>query len=219
MNCNACHKTRPLNSCSDEIVIGTFAPDTDFYVYIQTIATGNIIRLEATSDGDGLLSIDTSEINFSDVLQYQLWVTLQSATSQHDNVTFTASDGSEEVEAIECLLLKFENVMDGDECCLCIETQTILLIPTEMEVGENDFIDQTPQGGTYGLLAGLVNDVNTLFTVSEEIYKSGTLRVFVNGVLQQNGVSWTETTPGSGTFTFVSAPFTGDIISAIYQKP
>lgn len=219
MNCNACYKTRPLNSCSDEIVIGTFAPDTDFYVYLEIVATGNIVRLEATSDGDGLLAINTSEIDFSTVLEYQLWVTLQSATSQHDNETFTASDGEDEVEGITCLLLKFEKVMDGDRCCLCLDSQTILLIPTEMEAGENDFIDQTPQGGTYGLLAGLVNDANTLFTVSEGIYSSGTLRVFVNGVLQQNGVSWTETTPGSGTFTFTSAPFTGDIITAIYQKP
>lgn len=219
MNCNACHKTRPLNSCSDEIVIGTFQPDTDYYVYLQIIATGNITHLEATSENDGLLPIDVTNIDFATTLEYMLWVTLQSATNQHDNVTFTATDGEDEIEAITCLLLKFEKVMDGDRCCLCIGTQTIFLIPTEMTVGENDFIDQTPQGGTYGLLGGLVNDVNTLFTVSEGIYATGTLRVFVNGVLQQNGATWTETTPGSGTFTFVTAPFTGDIITAIYQKP
>lgn len=88
-----------------------------------------------------------------------------------------------------------------------------------MTVGENDFIDQTPQGPDTGLLAGLVNNANTVFAVSENIYKSRTLRVFVNGVLQQNGATWTETTPGSGTFTFTAAPFTGDIITAIYQKP
>lgn len=219
MNCHACNKTRPLNSCSDEIVIGTFEPDTDYYVYLETIATGNITRLEATSESDGLLPINVESIDFATTLEYILWVTLQSATNQHDNVTFTASDGEDIVEGVTCLLLKFEKVMDGERCCLCIGTQTILLIPTEMATDETDFIDQTPQGGTYGLLAGLVNDVNTVYTVSEGIYSSGTLRVYVNGVLQQNGVSWTETTPGSGTFTFVSAPFTGDIISAVYQKP
>lgn len=219
MNCNSCHKTKPLNSCSDEIVIGTFAPDTDYYVYLEIIATGNIMRLEATSENDGLLPINVEEIDFATSLEYMLWVTLQSATNQHNAVTFTTSDGADIVEGVTCLLLKFEKVMDGDKCCLCIGTQTIMLIPTEMEVGENDFIDQTPQGGTYGLLAGLVNDVNTIFTVSEGIYATGTLRVFINGVLQQNGVSWTETTPGSGTFTFTTAPFTGDILTSIYQKP
>lgn len=219
MNCLACNKTRPLNSCSEEIVIGTFQPDTNYYVYLEIIATGNIMRLEATSENDGLLPINVENIDFNTTLEYMLWVTLQSATNQHDNETFTASDGTDEVEGVTCLLLKFEKVMDGDRCCLCIGTQTIILIPTDMTVGENDFIDQTPQGGTYGLLAGLVDDSNALFTVSEGIYKSGTLRVFKNGVLQQNGISWTETTPGSGTFTFTSAPFTGDIITAIYQKP
>lgn len=219
MNCNACHKARPLNSCSDSISIGTFAPDTDFYVYLEIIATGNIIRLEAISDGSGNLSINTSDIDFATTLEYMLWVTLQSATSQHDNVMFTASDGTDSVEGITCLLLKFEKVLDGDLCCLCIDSQTIILIPIDMTVGENDFIDQTPQGPDTGLLAGLVNGANTVFTVSENIYKSKTLRVFVNGVLQQNGATWTETTPGSGTFTFGTAPFTGDIVTAIYQKP
>lgn len=219
MNCNACTKARPLNSCSDELVIGTFAPDTDFYVYLQIVATGNLMRLEATSDGDGLLILDTSDIDFATALEYQLWVTLQSATSQHDEVTFSASDGEETVEGITCLLLNFEKVWDGDTCCLCIESQTIILIPTEMEAGENDFIDQTPIGTTYPLLVGAVDGVNLLFTVSEGIYKSGTLRNFVNGQLIQQGATWVETTPGSGTWSFLVAPFAGDVITSIYQKP
>lgn len=217
MNCNSCFKTRPLNSCSDEIVIGTFAPNEDFYVYIQTIATGNIMRLDASSDGSGILSIDTSEINFATTLEYMLWVTLQSATSQHDNVTFSSSDG--EVEGATCLLLNFEKVMDGDICCLCIDSQTIIIIPPEMEIGENDFIDQTPIGTTYPLLAGAVDGANTLFTVSEGIYKSGTLRNYLNGQLIQQGAAWVETTPGSGTWSFLVAPFAGDVITSIYQKP
>lgn len=131
MNCNSCFKTRPLNSCSDEIVIGTFAPDTDYYVYLEIIATGNIMRLEATSENDGLLPINTEGIDFATSLEYMLWVTLASATNQHNTVTFTASDGVDVVEGVTCLLLKFEKVMDGDRCCLCIGTQTIILIPSE----------------------------------------------------------------------------------------
>jgi hypothetical protein len=219
MNCLACNKTRPLNSCSDEIVIGTFEPNTNYYIYLQIVATGNLTRLEATSENDGLLPIDVTNFDFATTLEYMLWVTLETATNQHDNVSFTATDGTDIVEGVTCLLLNFEKVMDGDRCCLCIGTQTIFLIPIEMEVGENDFIDQTPQGPDTGLLAGLVDGANMLYTVSEAIYKSGTLRVFVNGVLQQNGATWTETTPGSGTFTFAAAPFAGDIITAIYQKP
>lgn len=72
---------------------------------------------------------------------------------------------------------------------------------------------------TYGTLAGLINSSNTLYTVSLASYISGSLRVYLNGQLQTQGSSedWVETTPTSGTFTFATAPATGDIIIAMYQ--
>lgn len=85
--------------------------------------------------------------------------------------------------------------------------------------GGNIKIDQTPDNGTYGLLSGAVNGVNTLYTVSSGSYLTGTLSVYLNGLLQLQGAGddWTETAPGSGTFTFNIAPLTGDIITATYQ--
>lgn len=85
--------------------------------------------------------------------------------------------------------------------------------------GGSTFIDQTPDNGTYGALAGLVNSSNTVFTVSQGAYLSGYLQVFRNGLLQLQGASddWQETTPASGTFTFNTAPTTGDIITVVYQ--
>lgn len=79
-------------------------------------------------------------------------------------------------------------------------------------------IDQTPDNGTYGLLAGAVNGVNTLFTVSRGIYVSGKLTVYLNGLIQLQGAAddWVETTPSSGTFNFITAPLTGDIVTAVY---
>jgi len=84
--------------------------------------------------------------------------------------------------------------------------------------GGAGFIDQTPDNGTYGFLAGSVDGINTLFTVSQGVYITGTLAVYLNGLLQFQGASddWQETTPASGTFTFNTAPLTGDIITAIY---
>lgn len=72
---------------------------------------------------------------------------------------------------------------------------------------------------TYGVLGGLVNSSNKVYTVSLGSYISGSLRVYLNGQLQTQGSSedWTETTPASGTFTFATAPSTGDIIIAVYQ--
>ncbi len=81
------------------------------------------------------------------------------------------------------------------------------------------FIDQS--GGTsdtYGVLAGLVNGSNTLFTVSAGKYVSGTLKVYLNGQLmtQGTGEDWVETSPTSGTFTFNIAPETDDEITVCY---
>ena len=73
---------------------------------------------------------------------------------------------------------------------------------------------------TYGVLAGTINGSNALFTVSQAIYATGTLRVYLNGQLQiqGSGQDWVETTPASGTFTFAIAPATGSEITAEYQK-
>jgi hypothetical protein len=84
----------------------------------------------------------------------------------------------------------------------------------------NEYIDQS--GGTsdtYGVLAGTINGSNALFTVSEAVYATGTLTVYLNGQLQTQGSSedWVETTPASGTFTFAVPPPTGSLITAVYQ--
>jgi len=73
---------------------------------------------------------------------------------------------------------------------------------------------------TYGALSGLVNSSNTVYTTSQAKYVSGTLKVYLNGQLQTQGSSedWVETTPSSGTFTFATAPLTGDIIVVAYQS-
>ena len=83
------------------------------------------------------------------------------------------------------------------------------------------FIDQS--GGTsdtYGVLAGAVNGSNAVFTVSQALYATGTLLVYLNGQLQTQGTAedFVETLPASGTFTFAVAPPTGSLITVEYQK-
>lgn len=82
------------------------------------------------------------------------------------------------------------------------------------------YIDQA--GGTsdtYGVLGGARNGSNTVFTVSQAAYASGTLKVWRNGQLmtQGTGDDFTETTPASGTFTFAVAPASTDEITVEYQ--
>lgn len=79
-------------------------------------------------------------------------------------------------------------------------------------------IDQTPDDGTYGLLAGDVDGVNTTYEVSLGSYQSGKLQVYLNGLIQLQGMfdDWEETDPSLGTFDFTIAPLTDDIITVVY---
>lgn len=77
-------------------------------------------------------------------------------------------------------------------------------------LGSNSFVtSETPTGS--------VNGSNTSFTVLKSSYVSGTLEVWVNGMEQQRTTHYTETTPGSGVFTFGTAPLTGDNVMVGYQ--
>lgn len=55
--------------------------------------------------------------------------------------------------------------------------------------------------------AGLVNGVNTVFTVSMP-YGPGTTAVFINGMLMERSLDdgWFETNPGAGVVTLKEAP-------------
>ena len=80
-------------------------------------------------------------------------------------------------------------------------------------------IDQTPDNGTYGLLAGAVDGTNDTYTVSLGKYGSGKLQVYLNGLIQLQGASddFVELVPASGTFKFNTPPVTSDIITVVYS--
>jgi hypothetical protein len=82
-----------------------------------------------------------------------------------------------------------------------------------MEVSE---IDSTDGTGVYGVLAGLTNGSNQLFTVSRGSYVAGTLQVYWKGALQ-SGNEVTETNPAIGTLTMSFAPPSGPVM-VIYRE-
>lgn len=83
----------------------------------------------------------------------------------------------------------------------------------------NLLINQTPDNGTYDLLIGDVDGVNTVFNVQAGLYLTGTLAVYLNGQLLEQGATqdWFETDPVTGEFEFVTAPLSGDVITAVFQ--
>ena len=82
------------------------------------------------------------------------------------------------------------------------------------------YIDQSPDNGAYGVISGLINGTNSLFTVSQGTYVSGTLVVALDGIVLTQGASqdYVETSPASGTFTLSFAPPTGSVLTCWYNK-
>lgn len=94
----------------------------------------------------------------------------------------------------------------------------VLNIPQYTGVGgttnnyNNTYIDY---GGTS--LVGVIDGVNTTFTVSESEYRGTSLVVFIEGIAHYSGVGLTETNPGTGVFTMDTAPEANTQMAAKYE--
>lgn len=93
-------------------------------------------------------------------------------------------------------------------------TSTVLLV--DYEVGNATFSIGTNSNITGETPTGTINSVTTLFTAARA-YIAGSLQVWLNGLLQTPTTDYVETSPAAGTFTFVTAPTTGDILRISYQ--
>lgn len=81
------------------------------------------------------------------------------------------------------------------------------------------YIDQAGgTGDTYGVLVGVRDGANTEFTVSQGVYSTGSLSVYLNGQLLTQGSAedWHEHDPATGKFHFEVAPTATDEITVVY---
>lgn len=177
-------------------------------------------QLEASSgilvvdEYDGLPSISpTNHLSFSGAIVTDLGAGHALVTiSGGSALTVAEYDGSPSVNNVDKIIFSGLAVTDlgsGD------------VLVTLSGIGSGLYIDQS--GGTsdtYGILSGSINGSNALFTVSQANYVSSSLKVWLNGQLQTQGTAedWVETSPSTGTFTFNTAPLTGDLITAEYMK-
>ncbi len=65
--------------------------------------------------------------------------------------------------------------------------------------------------------SGIIDGVNTVFTTANA-YQSGMLSVYKNGQRLILGADYSETTPGSATYTYSTAPLAGDVLRNDYIK-
>jgi hypothetical protein len=116
----------------------------------------------------------------------------------------TAGSGNDYVEATQGFTMQYAPA-----------TGDVLLV--DYNVTNSHFIQGSNSSIVNETPTGTVNGTTTLFTVLQGKYVANTLQVYINGLQQTKTTDFTETSPGSGTFTFTTAPVTGDVVRVAYQ--
>jgi len=127
MSCSTCIESLPLNKCSDEIIIGVYAPgsyvdpEVDVVVLIKNLSTDKIDYYEVTTVEGGLIKLDTAEITFNENNLYEISIADPSADNIFIEQPFLIEGHEEE---IDCVLVRFKPVFLGGSL-LVSESQTI----------------------------------------------------------------------------------------------
>lgn len=75
MSCENCTQASPIPACVNLLTIGTISDAlTQVYVVIEDVTQGRRMLIETTSDGAGLVSIDTSGFMFAENHSYIVYI-------------------------------------------------------------------------------------------------------------------------------------------------
>lgn len=119
--CNPCIKTKTLPNCLSQLVIGTIALiSQSVKVYIQDIATGALMVLDGTSDGDGLVTVEFEDSKyFFENHPYELWITdIGADIGAFETITFDGASSN-------TVCMRFHSVKGEDGDIVAYLTQTI----------------------------------------------------------------------------------------------
>ncbi len=89
MACKTCHQLSEIPECSESIVLGSMAIDTEVYIYVKNLYSGFIHKQEAVSDNTGDLTLNLTKPSkdfYNKDTAYQIWVTLR---TDNDKIDFT----------------------------------------------------------------------------------------------------------------------------------
>lgn len=116
-----------MAACAETIVIGTIAEsDAGLFVFFKNLATGRITRISTTSNGDGLVSVDVSDMVLIPNQSYEIWVTLNSdGMDCRQAITPVDCTGTPTDETYTCFNVTFYNVHDKDLMMIYYSTQII----------------------------------------------------------------------------------------------
>lgn len=119
--CNPCNVMKPLARCMAVLTVGDTAHNsTAVYVYILNHFTGVRVRFPATTSVTGLVTVDLTDYPQIEGHDYELWVTLATATNPDDRETIT-------IGAVEytCFAIEFIDLLDENFELVTGENQTL----------------------------------------------------------------------------------------------
>jgi hypothetical protein len=84
--CTPCYNAgNYIDACLGTFTFGAVEADTAFFVWVQHNATGNIMMIEADSDGDGIITIEG--LSLDPMQGYTVWVTLTASEQVQQDIT------------------------------------------------------------------------------------------------------------------------------------
>lgn len=111
---------KKIFKCTESLQIGTIEANKTVHVYFQRINSNYIYKLEATSDGDGLLTVTIEDLNwFRPLFKYNVWVNDPASLSPEEPVIITLDE-----EEYFGFVFGVENVVGSDskiviDECIC----------------------------------------------------------------------------------------------------
>jgi len=111
--CSDCVETKCLPVCLSNIIVGVFEPDTDYYIYLENATTGQLLRFESTTDGNGKLEFSLGFEPMPDQ-SYKLWVTETNQNIDHEEEIIIPYGYYTSDSTADCLALRFVYVEDTD---------------------------------------------------------------------------------------------------------
>lgn len=163
--------------------------------YVDNLGTGTLVQNE--TPGGSINGSNTAFTTASTFATGSLRVYL-------NGQRLTSGAGNDYVEGTQAFTMQYAPA-----------TGDVLLV--DYNVNNTKFIQGSNSIVINEVPTGSINSSNTVFTTQLGKYVANTLEVFLNGTNQKRGVDYTETSPGSGTFTFTTAPATGNTVRINYQ--
>jgi hypothetical protein len=110
MACNNCLSLDQIPECTESMVLGEIAVDTEVYIYVKNTFSGYMHRQQAISDNDGELVLNLEQPDpafYNQDSHYEVWVTLRT-----DDVKLTFTEDTVEYD---CLEISFYKINDTYE--------------------------------------------------------------------------------------------------------